>query len=51
MIRLEHITKIYNMQDSNACRALNDVSLCIEDGEMVAIIGKSGAGKVKNACI
>ena len=45
MIRLEHITKIYNMQDSNACRALNDVSLCIEDGEMVAIIGKSGAGK------
>lgn len=45
MIRLEHITKIYNMQDSNACRALNDVSLCIEDGEMVAIIGKSGEGK------
>lgn len=45
MIRLEHITKIYNMQDSNACRALNDVSLCIEEGEMVAIIGKSGAGK------
>ena len=45
MIRLEHITKIYNMQDSNACRALNDVSLWIEDGEMVAIIGKSGAGK------
>lgn len=45
MIQLEHITKIYNMQDSNACRALNDVSLCIEDGEMVAIIGKSGAGK------
>lgn len=45
MVRLEHVTKIYNIQDSNAYRALNDVSLCIEDGEMIAIIGKSGAGK------
>ncbi|HCJ09173.1 MAG TPA: ABC transporter ATP-binding protein [Lachnospiraceae bacterium] len=45
MVRLEHVTKIYNVQDSNAYRALNDISLCIEDGEMIAIIGKSGAGK------
>lgn len=45
MVRLEHITKIYNIEDSNACRALNDVSFCIEDGEMLAITGKSGAGK------
>lgn len=45
MVRLEHVTKIYNIQDSNAYRALNDISLCIEDGEMIAIIGKSGAGK------
>ena len=45
MVRLEHVTKIYNIQDSNAYPALNDISLCIEDGEMIAIIGKSGAGK------
>ena len=45
MIKIENIYKTYNLGKSNAFTALKGVNLTIEDGEMVAIIGKSGAGK------
>lgn len=45
MIEIKNLTKTYNFKKSNAFTALTDVSLTVEDGEMLAIIGKSGAGK------
>lgn len=44
MIKLEHITKIYNEKVDNT-RALDDVSLTIQNGEFAAIMGPSGSGK------
>ncbi len=45
MIEIKNLTKTYNYKKSNAFTALKDISLEIEDGEMLAIVGKSGAGK------
>ena len=44
MIRLENITKIYNEKIDDT-KALDDVSLKIEDCEFVAVMGASGSGK------
>ena len=45
MIQLKDVHKIYNPKKANEFEALKGVSLTIEDGEMVAVIGKTGAGK------
>ncbi|MBR1562084.1 MAG: ABC transporter ATP-binding protein [Ruminococcus sp.] len=45
MIRLINIVKIYNQKKSNEFEALHGISCEINDGELVAVIGKSGAGK------
>ena len=45
MIKLNEIKKVYNVGKSNEFVALNDISLSVDNGELVAIIGKSGAGK------
>ncbi|MDT7661351.1 ABC transporter ATP-binding protein [Pseudonocardia sp. Cha107L01] len=44
MIELESVTKIYKMGDIEL-RALNNVSLKIDSGDLVAIMGPSGSGK------
>lgn len=45
MIQIENLVKIYNKGKANEFLALKGIGLTIEEGEMVAIIGKSGAGK------
>lgn len=45
LIKFENIGKIYNEGKQNACVALKDVSIEIDKGNLIAIIGKSGSGK------
>lgn len=44
MINLEHVVKRY-MMGENEVLALNDLSLVIQEGEFVSIVGPSGSGK------
>ena len=44
MIQVDQITKTYKMGE-NVVQALRGVSLTIEDGDFVAIMGPSGSGK------
>lgn len=44
LIRIENMCKIYNPGE-NEVRAIDHVSLTIDEGEFVAIVGQSGSGK------
>jgi hypothetical protein len=44
MIELRNVSKIFKTKESEV-KALDDVSLKIEDGDIYGIIGFSGAGK------
>lgn len=45
MIELQHITKVFNKGQVNEVTALNDVSLSVQKGEFVVVIGSNGSGK------
>ena len=41
MIRIKNVTKIYN----NNVKAIDNLNLTVNDGEIVGFIGPNGAGK------
>lgn len=45
MIQISKITKFFHKGDVNEVRALNGVSLSVQEGEFITIIGSNGAGK------
>ena len=50
MIELRNVRKIFKTKESEV-KALDDVSLKIEDGDIYGIIGFSGAGKSTPGCL
>ena len=45
MLEIKNVTKIFNADTVNEKVALNDVSLTLNDGDFVTVIGGNGAGK------
>lgn len=46
MIKINHLTHIYKKESTNQeVKALDDVSLVIQDGEHIAVLGHNGCGK------
>ncbi len=45
MLEIKHISKTFNPGTVNEKQALRDVSLTLEDGDFVTVIGSNGAGK------
>ncbi|MGB3223748.1 MAG: ATP-binding cassette domain-containing protein, partial [Desulforhopalus sp.] len=45
MIRLDKIVKYFHKGSVNEVFALNDISLQIDEGDFITVIGSNGAGK------
>ena len=45
IIKVDHLSYVYNPGMPNAVTALDDVSFEVEEGDFVGIIGATGSGK------
>ena len=45
IIRVEHVSYVYNPGMPDATKALDDVSFSIQEGDFVGVIGSTGSGK------
>ena len=48
-IQVEHLTHTYMPGSPFSAVALNDVSLTIEDGELIGLLGHTGSGKTTSS--
>ena len=45
MLEVKHVSKTFNPGTVNEKKALDDISLRLEDGDFVTVVGGNGAGK------
>ena len=45
MLEIKHVSKTFNPNTINEKKALKDISLTLNEGDFVTIIGGNGAGK------
>ncbi len=44
-VDIAHASKVFNLGKPNEVRALDDISLSVDEGSFVSLIGPSGCGK------
>lgn len=45
ILRLEHVSKVFELKNKESLKAVSDVSLTMHAGECVSVVGESGCGK------
>ena len=45
MLEIKNVSKVFNPNTVNEKLALNDISLTLNEGDFVTVIGGNGAGK------